>query len=75
MSDVLGQCVDGPERVVSTEAIKHELGSTLGLDAKEAHKRHGADVVPSPMPRSTITSTTTVGIVRANWLEPPGEDP
>jgi hypothetical protein len=58
MSDVLGQCVDGPERVVSTEAIEHELGSTLGLDAKEAHKRHAADVVPSPMPRSTITSTT-----------------
>ena len=50
MSDVLGQCVDGPERVVSTEAIEHELGSTLGLDAKEAHKRHAADVVPSPMP-------------------------
>jgi uncharacterized protein (DUF2267 family) len=30
--------VDGPDRAVSTEAIEHELGSTLGLDAKGAHK-------------------------------------
>jgi len=34
----LGKCVDGPDRVVTTEAIEHELGSTLGLDAKGAHK-------------------------------------
>jgi len=34
----LGQCVDGPDRAVSTEAIEHELGSTLGLDAKGAHE-------------------------------------
>jgi uncharacterized protein (DUF2267 family) len=32
----LEQCLDGPDRSVTTEAIERELGSVLGLDARAA---------------------------------------